>query len=114
VARLRSCQQRNCAEPNSLSLRLLSGSMPDEDELYYKRQGFWLRMARERAGKNQEGAAIEIGLEASSKSTISGYERGTPAPQPVLRKLARWYKVPIDLFLHPPRTADELIDRRLA
>ncbi len=82
-----------------------------DDDLYYQRQGFWLRMARERAGKNQAGAAVEIGLEAASKSTISDYENAKQiAPQPVLRTLARWYGVPVDLFLHPPVTSDEVIE----
>jgi transcriptional regulator with XRE-family HTH domain len=83
----------------------------DDDGLYYRRQGFWLRMAREKAGKSQEGAAKEVGLAEASKSTISDYERGKAAPQPVLRKLARWYGVPIDLFNRPPILADEVIDR---
>lgn len=86
----------------------------EDDELYYRRQGFWLRMARERAGKSQEGAAKQIGLVGASKSTISAYERGTKvAPQQVLRTLARWYGVSVDLFLHPDVSADEVIDRRM-
>jgi transcriptional regulator with XRE-family HTH domain len=85
-----------------------------DDQLYYQRQGFWLRMARERAGKSQSGAAQEIGLAAASKSTISDYERGAqPAPQQVLRTLARWYAVPVDLFQKPPITSDEVIEARL-
>lgn len=91
-----------------MSLRLLSGLV--DDGIYFKRQGFWLRMARERAGKSQKGAAMHIGLADSSKSTISDYERGEQVtPQPVLRTLARWYAVPVELFLHPPISADELI-----
>lgn len=71
-------------------------------------------MARERAGKSQEGAAKQVGLVGASKSTISAYERGTKvAPQQVLRTLARWYGVSVDLFLHPDVTADEMIDRRM-
>ncbi len=83
-----------------------------DDDLFYRRQGFWLRMARERAGKNQSGAAVKIGLEPTSKSTISDYENAVQvAPQPVLRTLARWYAVPIDLFQRPPLTSDEVIQR---
>lgn len=85
-----------------------------DDRVYYQRQGFWMRMARERAGKSQKGAAQEIGLAESSKSTISDYETGAQvAPQPVLHRLARWYGVPVDLFLHPPATADEVIEKLL-
>lgn len=84
----------------------------DDDGLFYRRQGFWLRMARERAGKSQEGAAVEIGLSKASKSTISDYENAmTEAPQKALRTLARWYDVPVDLFNRPPMTADEVIDQ---
>jgi transcriptional regulator with XRE-family HTH domain len=82
-----------------------------DDALYFRRQGFWLRMARERAGKSQKGAAVEIGLAETSKSTISDYENGSQiAPQQVLRQLARWYGVPVELFTHPRLTADEVID----
>lgn len=85
-----------------------------DDAQYYRRQGFWLRMARERAGKSQAGAAIELGLSEKSKSTISDYENGAQvAPQAALRKLARWYEVPVDLFQNPPATADEVIDARM-
>ncbi len=85
-----------------------------DDTIYFRRQGFWLRMARERAGKSQAGAAQTIGLAGASKSTISDYERGEQiAPQAVLRTLARWYGVPVDLFTRPPITSDEVIDRLL-
>lgn len=85
-----------------------------DDGAYFKRQGWWLRMARERAGKSQSGAAKEIGLAETSKSTISDYENAVQcAPQPVLRVLARWYGVPVDLFQRPPLTADEVIERLL-
>lgn len=85
-----------------------------DDETFYRRQGFWLRMARERAGKSQAGAAQEIGLAAKSKSTISDYERGEQqAPQQVLRTLARWYQVPVDLFTSPGLTAEEMIQARM-
>lgn len=86
-----------------------------DDMQYYRRQGFWLRMSRERAGKNQAGAAEKLGLSKTSKSTVSDYENGTQvAPQPVLRKLARFYAVPVELFLDPPPTAEEMIEARMA
>lgn len=108
------CQQQNCVSGNELLLRLLSGPMAD-DELYFKRQGFWLRMARERAGKSQKGAALELGLSENSKSTISDYENGvTHAPQDTLLALARWYEVPLSLFTNPRPTSDELIDDLIA
>jgi len=88
--------------------------MGEQDELFQRRQGFWLRMARERAGKSQAGAAEVAGLSKSSKSSISDYENGiTPIPQRILRRLANWYGVPPSVFTEPGRTAEELLDSRV-
>ena len=85
------CQHLNGVSGNELSLRLLSGAMPDDDQ-YARRLGFWLRMARERSGKSQQGAAEHLGFSTKSKSTISDYENGVTVPAlRVLRKLAVWY-----------------------
>lgn len=70
------CQHLNGVTGNELLLRLLSGGMPD-DETYKRRLGFWLRMARERAGKSQGGAAEYLGFSKKSKSSISD-PRGEP------------------------------------
>lgn len=84
--------------------------MPD-DELYAKRLGFWLRMARERAGKSQAGAAEFLGLSKKSKSTISDYENGvTVPPLQFLRRLADWYGVPLEVFTNPEPTIEERLD----
>lgn len=97
-------------DTNELSVRLLSGPMSDEQHL--RRLGFWLRIARERSGKSQEGAARELGLSAASKSTISDWENGVREPKlSQLRSLARYYEVPINLFVDPPATAFEDLDR---
>lgn len=96
-------------DSNKLPLRLLSGSMSDEQHL--QRLGFWLRIARERSGKSQEGAARELGLSAASKSTISDWENGVREPKlSQLRALARYYQAPINLFVDPPATAFEELD----
>jgi transcriptional regulator with XRE-family HTH domain len=85
--------------------------MADDELLFQKRQGWWLRMARERAGKSQAGAAEVAGLSKNSKSSISDYENGvTAVPQPVLRRLARWYGVPVRMFTEPQLTAEEILD----
>lgn len=85
--------------------------MADEDQLHLVRQGFWLRMARERAGKSQKGAAEYLGLSGNSKSSVSDYENAiTQAPQTTLRKLARWYGVPYKAFNEPLPTAFEALD----
>lgn len=92
-----------------MSLRLLSPGMGD-DEVYAKRLGFWLRMARERSGKSQAGAAKYLGLSEKSKSTVSDWENGRVPALAYLRRLARWYGVPLEVFTHPELTPDERLD----
>jgi transcriptional regulator with XRE-family HTH domain len=102
-------------DTDELSLRLLSPAMSNEQ--HQRRLGFWLRIAREDAGKSQEGAARELGLSASSKSTISDWENGVREPKlSQLRVLAAYYDVPMDLFVNPPATAFEDLEhlKRLA
>jgi len=85
--------------------------MPNDDAAYAKRVGFWLRMARERSGKSQKGAALKLGFSENSKSTISDYENGVTMPSlKVLRRLAAWYEVPLGVFTHPDPTTDERLD----
>lgn len=86
--------------------------MAEADEAQYqRRQGFWLRMSRERAGKSQQGAAEHLGLSTKSKSTISDYENGvTAVPLKSLRRLAAWYGVPLEVFTHPRPTIEEQLD----
>lgn len=94
-----------------MSLRLLSPSMAEEDEIYQRRMGFWLRMARERSGKSQAGAAEFLNLSPKSKSTISDYENGrTPVPIRTLRRLADWYGVPLEAFTRPEKMPEERLD----
>lgn len=89
--------------------------MADDEQLFQKRQGWWLRIARERAGKSQAGAAEFLGLSVNSKSSISDYESGvTPIPQLYLRRLARWYNVPVRMFTEPQPTAEEVLDQAVA
>ncbi len=82
-----------------------------DDQTYAKRLGFWLRMARERAGKSQGGVAEFLGFSPKSKSTISDYENGATVPSlPVLRRLADWYGVPLATFTDPMATPEERLD----
>ena len=82
-----------------------------DDQTYAKRLGFWLRMARERAGKSQGGVAEFLGFSTKSKSTISDYENGVTVPSlPVLRRLAGWYGVPLATFTDPMPTPEERLD----
>jgi transcriptional regulator with XRE-family HTH domain len=82
-----------------------------DEQLYMKRQGFALRMARERAGKSQGGVAEFLGYSKNSKSSVSDYENGvTPVPILVLRRLAAWYGVPLRVFTEPDLTVEERLD----
>lgn len=85
--------------------------MTADDLLYAKRLGFWLKAARERSGKSQQGAAEYLGFSPNSKSTISDYENAvTPVPLRHLRKLAAWYGVPLTAFTEPDPTPEERLD----
>lgn len=87
--------------------------MEDEDALFRKRQGFWLRMARESKGLNQGGAAQLVGLK--SKSAISDYESGdTPVPQARLRRMAKEYGWDLAIFTEPDPTAEEQALERMS
>lgn len=87
--------------------------MEDEDRTYRIRQGFWLRMAREAKGLNQQGAAKLVGL--SSKSAVSDYEKGdTPVPMTRLRRFAKAYGWDLVIFTDPAPTAEEQAHERMA
>lgn len=98
---------------NELGLTVLSGAMADKDAQYRKRQGFWLRMARESRGLSQEGAAREVGLK--TKSALSDYETGvTEPPQSRLRALAALYGWDLEIFIDPDLTAEEMAQERMS
>ena len=84
--------------------------MPNQEQ-EMQRRGFWLRMARERAGLSQATAAKELGLSARSKSTMSAWEAGTREPRPsMLSRMAALYGIPPERLMSPPPTAYEEID----
>lgn len=95
------------------ALRIVSAmALPTPES---RRRGFWMRIARERAGVSQDTAAKELGLQASSKSTISKWENGTQEPRmSMLSRVAALYGVPVEFLAAPPMTAHELIDARLS
>ena len=87
--------------------------MGDADDLHRRRQGFWLRMAREAKGLKQQGAAERIGLK--TKAAISDYENAvTEVPQHRLRKLAALYEWDLVFFTEPDPTAEEQAIERMA
>lgn len=92
--------------PNESFLTVLSPAMADMDALVRRRQGFWLRVAREAKGVGQKEAAAACGL--STKAAISDYEAGiTQVPQHRLRRLADFYGWPLVMFTEPEETAEE-------
>lgn len=99
--------------PNESFLTVLSASMADRDELHRRRQGFWLRMAREANGMSQKEAADVCGLK--TKAGVSDYENGiTQVPQHRLRRLAGRYGWPLVIFTEPEPTAFEQAEARMA
>ena len=87
--------------------------MPNADTEYRRRQGFWLRMARESAGLKQQGVADQVGLR--TKAAISDYENGvTEVPMRRLRRMAELYGWPLVLFTEPDLTAEERARERMA
>lgn len=95
--------------------RLASVAVTSEEELQARRLGYWLRRVRERRGESLKSAAIAAGLAASSGSTVSMWEHGRrEISVQQLRRLARFYAVPVRLFTDPPMTDEERLDGALA
>lgn len=95
--------------------RLASVTVTSEEELHAQRLGYWLRRVREQRGESQKSAALAAGLAASSSSTVSKWESGErPISVQTLRRLAKFYAVPVDLFMSPPMTDDERLAAALA
>jgi transcriptional regulator with XRE-family HTH domain len=85
--------------------------MDADEQLYARRLGFWLKAARERSGKSQQGAAEFLGFSSKSKSTISDYENGVTIPAlRMLKRLAEWYGLPLETFTEPDPTPEERLD----
>ena len=86
-----------------------------EDELQAerRRRGYWLRLARQRAGSggsalNQSVVAKAIGLSENSGPANSDMEKGNRDPSATeLMRLARLYNVPVSWFSEPRPTVEE-------
>lgn len=89
--------------------------MTTEEELHARRLGYWLRRVREQRQESQKAAAVAAGLSPASSSTVSKWESGErEISVTTLRRLARFYAVPVDLFMNPPKTDDERLADALA
>ncbi len=89
--------------------------MTDEEDAEAIRRGYWLRRARLNAGITLADAAVTAGLEASSGSTVSLWERGLRGMKVVqMKRLALRYGVSASLFTDPPETDDERLRASIA
>lgn len=78
------------------------------------RRGYWLRLARRRAGLTLKEVAIALEYSLRSQTTIKLWEDGKRDPSDIqLTKLAGIYGVPVDVFYDPDETDDERLDRRV-
>lgn len=83
----------------------------NQQRTYRRRFGFWLRMARERAGMTQTDLAVAMGLSKNSTARVVVWERGDTLPSPdQIEMAAAELKVPVDLLIRPEPTAYERID----
>lgn len=86
--------------------------MDDERDLRAVRRGYWMRLARERAGMTLAAAAHAAGLGPRSGSTISRWESGERSPKvDQVERLADAYGVSVDLFTHPQPTDEERLEQ---
>lgn len=84
-------------------------------ERYRYRRGYWLKVARRRAGRlTLEAVAELMGYSQRSSSTIKLWEDGKRDPSDVqLRKIAGVYGVPAEVFTDPDETDEERLDTRV-
>jgi transcriptional regulator with XRE-family HTH domain len=91
--------------------------MAGDDDLdrYRYRRGYWLRMARRRAGRlTLETVAKLMEYSERSSSTIKLWEDGKRDPSDVqLRRIAALYNVPVEVFTDPDETDEERLDEKV-
>jgi transcriptional regulator with XRE-family HTH domain len=76
------------------------------------RRGYWLRLARRRAGLTLKEVAQAMGYSLRSQTTIKLWEDGRRDPSDVqLVKLAGVYGAPPELFFSPAQTDEERFDQ---
>ena len=81
------------------------------DPAHARRRGYWLRLARNRAGLTLKQVAVEMGYALRSQTTIRLWEEGERDPSDVqLSKIAKVYKVPVDIFIRPRETDGDRLD----
>lgn len=88
----------------------------DEERLRDRRRGYWLRLARVRAGNpTLKEVAAALGYSLRSQGTISLWEAGKrPPPLRQLERIAALYDVPVEVFMDPEETDIERLERRIS
>lgn len=83
--------------------------MDEEAAIVRRRRGWWLRVARERAGMTQSAVAHELGLRTGT--AVVHWENGDRDPSVLqLTALADLYGMTLDFFSRPPVTDEEWLD----
>lgn len=79
-----------------------------------RRRGWWLKIARDQAGLDQNAVAKLLGLKAGT--SVLAWEKGRRDPDASQQKLlAGFYGVPVSMFADPQPTDEErVIDARAA
>lgn len=87
-----------------------------EERLRAQRRGYWLRLARIRAGNpTLQEVAKALGYSLRSQGTISQWESGRREPAiRQLERLAALYDVPVEIFVDPDETDMDRLERRIA
>lgn len=83
-----------------------------DEERQRSRRGYWLRLARRRAGLTLKQVAVDMGYSLRSQTTIKLWEDGKRDPSDIqLAKIAGVYGAPVELFYKPAETDEERFDR---
>lgn len=86
----------------------------DDVEVYRRRRGYWLRMARRRAGLTLEAVAELMEYSKRSSSTFKRWEDAERDPSDVqLQRMARVLDVPVELFTDPDPTDEERMEAKI-
>jgi transcriptional regulator with XRE-family HTH domain len=91
---------------------LLVVMAPEDEQRQRTRRGYWLRVARRRAGLTLKQVAVAMDYSLRSQTTIKKWEDGERDPSDIqLAKLAAVYGAPVELFYKPAVTDEERFDQ---
>lgn len=89
--------------------------MPEDDiTTYRRRRGYWLRVARRRAGLTLAAVAELMEYSKRSSSTIKRWEDGERDPSDVqIQRVSRVLGVPAEVFTDPDETDEERLEAKI-